>query len=63
VKRIASLAMLFVAVIEFVIERAQFDVWIMTAAVLILVWDVVRRTRRSQMASRKHDHNVLACRK
>jgi hypothetical protein len=63
VKRIASLAILFVAVIEFVIERAQFDVWIMTAAVLILLWDVVRPTRRSEMTSRKHDHNVLACRK
>jgi hypothetical protein len=63
VKRIASLAILFVAVVEFAIERARFDVWIMTAAVITLMWDVFRRTRRSRMNSQKRDHNVIACRK
>jgi hypothetical protein len=62
-KRIASLAILFVAVVEFAIERARFDVWIMTAAVITLVWDVFRRTRRSRTDSQKDDHNALACRK
>lgn len=63
VKRIASLAILFAAVIEFAIERARFDVWIMTVAVLTLAWDVLDRARRSRMNSPKDDRNVLVCKK
>ena len=38
-KRIASLSILFVALIDFAIERARFDLWIMTAAIAILLWN------------------------
>jgi hypothetical protein len=58
VKRIACLAILFVAVIEFAIERARFDVWIMATAMLALIGDVVRRTRQSRMNSQTRDDNV-----
>jgi hypothetical protein len=57
-KRIASLSILFAARIEFAIERARFDLWIvMVVAIAILLWNVVGRALRSHMDSRKHDNN------
>jgi hypothetical protein len=57
-KRIASLSILFAALIEFAIERARFDLWIvMVVAIAILLWNVVGRALRSHMDSRKHDNN------
>jgi hypothetical protein len=35
-KRIASLSILFAVLIEFVIGRARFDLWIMTVAIVTL---------------------------
>ena len=43
-KRIASLAILFVALVEFAIERARFDLWIITAAAAALLWNILART-------------------
>jgi hypothetical protein len=41
-KRIASLSIFFAALIEFAIERARFDLWIVAVvAVVTLVWNVV----------------------
>jgi hypothetical protein len=56
VKRIAALVVLFVALTEFSIERARFDLWIMTAALVALSWNVLGRVRRSRVDSQKHDH-------
>ena len=56
--RIASLSILFAALIEFAIERARFDLWIVAAvALVILLWNVVGRALRSHMDSQKHDNN------
>jgi hypothetical protein len=61
-KRIASLSILFAALIEYAIERARFDLWIATAvAILTLVWNLVRRALRSPMDSQKQQdrsHNL-----
>ena len=47
-KRIASLSILFAALIEFAIERARFDLWIVTVvAIVTLLWNVVGRALRS----------------
>jgi len=44
-KRIAPLSILFAALIEFAIERARFDLWIVTVvAIVTLLWNVVGRT-------------------
>jgi hypothetical protein len=40
-RRIAFLSILFAALIEFVIERARFDVWIMAVAMVALSWSLV----------------------
>jgi hypothetical protein len=57
-KRIASLSIFFAALIEFAIERAMFDLWIVTAvAIVTLLWNVVGRALRSHMDSQKHDNN------
>ncbi len=57
-KRIATLSILFAALIEFVIERARFDLWIvMLVAMVTLLWNVVGRALRSHMDSQKHDNN------
>jgi hypothetical protein len=57
-KRIASLSILFAALIEFAIERARFDLWIVTVvAIVTLLWNVVRRALRSHTDSQKHDNN------
>jgi hypothetical protein len=55
-KRIASLSIFFAALIEFAIERARFDLWIVAVvAVVTLLWNVVGRALRSYMDSQKHD--------
>jgi len=40
-KRIASLSIFFAALIEFAIERARFDLWIMMVAMVALLWSLV----------------------
>jgi hypothetical protein len=42
-KRIAFLSILFAALIEFAIERAKFDLWIMIIAIVPLLWNAVGR--------------------
>ena len=60
-KRITSLSILFAALIEFAIERARFDLWIvMVVALVTLLWNVVGRALRSHLDSQKHDHNASA---
>lgn len=54
--RIVSLAIIFVALTEFSVERARFDLWIMTAALVALLWNVLGGPRRSRVHSEKHDH-------
>jgi hypothetical protein len=57
-KRIASLSILFAALIEFAIERARFDLWIVAVVVIVtLLWNIVERMLRFHMDSQKHDHN------
>ena len=62
-KRIASLSILFAAFIEFAIERARFDLWIMTVAIVTLLWSFVGRALRSHVDSQKHDHNASVSRR
>jgi hypothetical protein len=62
-KRIAALSILFAALIEFAIERARFDLWILTIAMVTLLWNVAGRALRSHADSQKHDHNVSASRR
>jgi hypothetical protein len=57
-KRIAFLSILFAALIEFAIERARFDLWIMLVAIVPILWDIAGRTLRSRVNSQKHDHNA-----
>jgi hypothetical protein len=38
--RIASLSILFAALIEFAIERARFDLWIVIVAIVPLLWSL-----------------------
>jgi len=45
-KRIASLSILFAALIEFAIERARFDLWIMAVAMVALSWNLVERVKQ-----------------
>ncbi len=54
--RIVSLAIIFAALTEFGVERARFDLWIMTAALVALLWNVLSRARRSRADVGKHDH-------
>jgi len=63
VKRIASLAILFVALVEFAIERARFDLWIITAAAAALLWNILARTPRAPVHSPKHDRHVVTSKK
>jgi hypothetical protein len=63
-KRIASLSICFAALIEFAIERARFDLWIVAVvAIVTLVWNVVGRALRPHMDSQKHDNNESVSRK
>ena len=62
-KRIASLSIFFAALIEFAIERARFDLWIVAVvAIVTLLWNVVGRTLHSHTDSQKHDNNESASR-
>lgn len=62
-KRIAVLSIFFAPLIEFAIERARFDLWIVTVvAIITALWNLIARARRSRVDSRKHDHNVSASR-
>jgi hypothetical protein len=54
---------LFAALIEFAIERATFDLWIVIVAIVPLLWSLGGRALRSRVDSRKHDHNVSASRR
>jgi hypothetical protein len=45
-KRAAFLSILFAALIEFAIERAKFDLWIVIIAIVPLVWNPVARALR-----------------
>jgi ABC-type dipeptide/oligopeptide/nickel transport system permease subunit len=63
VKRVVSLAILFAALIEFVIERERFDLWIITVAMVTLLWNRVGRALRSRVNSPKRDQNLSASRK
>jgi hypothetical protein len=58
VNLLLALSILFAALIEFAIERARFDLWIVTVvAIVTLLWNVAGRALRSQMDSQKHDNN------
>ena len=57
-KRIAPLSILFAALIEFAIERARFDLWIVAVvAIVTLLWNLAGRTLRPDVNSKKHDNN------
>jgi hypothetical protein len=45
-KRIAFLSILFAALIEFAVERAKFDLWIVIIAIVPLLWNPVGRALR-----------------
>jgi hypothetical protein len=45
-KRIAFLSILFAALIEFAIERAKFDLWIVIIVIVPLLWNPVGRLLR-----------------
>lgn len=62
-KRIAPLTVFFAALIEFAIERARFDLWVMTIVLMIPLAGAVGRTLVSRVDSQKHDHNVSASRR
>jgi hypothetical protein len=60
-KRIASLSILFAALIEFAIERARFDLWIVAlVAIVLLLWKVVERALRFHLDSRKRNNHESA---
>jgi hypothetical protein len=63
VKRIMSLAILFAALIEYAIERARFDLWIVTIAMVTLLWNLVGRALRSRGESQRQDHTVSTSQK
>jgi hypothetical protein len=57
-KRIAFLSILFAALIEFAIERARFDLWIVAViGIVTLLWNVVGRALRTQLDSQNHDNS------
>jgi hypothetical protein len=57
-KRIASLSIFFAALIEFAIERAKFDLWIVAVVAIVTpLWNVVGRALHSHMDSQKRDNN------
>ena len=62
-KRIASLSILFAALIEFAIERTRFDLWIVSVVgIVTLLWNIAGRTLRRDVNGKKHDHNACASR-
>jgi DMSO reductase anchor subunit len=53
-KRIVLLSVVFAALIEFAIERARFDLWIVAVvAIVTLLGNVVERALRFRMDSQK----------
>jgi hypothetical protein len=57
-KRIASLSIFFAALIEFAIDRARFDLWIVAGVgILTLLWNVVGRALHPHLDSQKHDNS------
>ena len=62
-KRIAFLSILFAALIEFAIERARFDLWIVAVvAIVTLLWNVAGRALRFHMDWQKHDKSASVSR-
>jgi hypothetical protein len=63
-KRIAFLSILFAALIEFAIERAKFDLWIVIIAIVPLLWNpagrALRITREKQQCQRQSNSQMLA---
>ena len=60
-KRIVSLSILFAALIEFAIERARFDLWIVAVvAIVTLLWKVVERVLRPRVDPQKEEHGGSA---
>lgn len=58
-KRIATLSIFFTAFIDFALERARFDPWIVTAlAIVILLWNLVGRTLRAGVDLQRPDQNT-----
>jgi hypothetical protein len=53
-KRIAPLTVFFAAFLDFVIECARFDLWIMAIVVVILMGSA-KGTLASRLASQKRD--------
>jgi hypothetical protein len=47
VKRIVCLSIFFAALIEFSVERARFDLWIISVAVALLLWDTLSHIREA----------------
>jgi len=62
-KRLAFLSILFAALIEFAIEHARFDLWIVTVALVTLLSNLAARTLRRRVGSQKQDHNASASRR
>jgi hypothetical protein len=62
-KRIASLTFLFAALIEFGIEGARLDLWIVIVAMVPLLLNLALQALCFRMNSNKHDHNVSASRR
>jgi hypothetical protein len=58
VKRIPLLALFFVSAMEFILERAVIDLVLMTGALTILLWGVVRRPRHIHARFSKRADNT-----
>jgi hypothetical protein len=62
-RRIAFLSILFAALIEFAIERARFDLWVVAVVAMVtLLWIVVGRALRFHMDSQKHGKSTSVSR-
>jgi hypothetical protein len=59
-KRIASLTVLLSALIEFVIEHANFDLWMLTVGIVGVLWNFVRRALRSGVDLQERDNNLVS---
>lgn len=57
-KRIVPLAILFAALVEFAVERARFDLWIVTGAVVILLAIAAGEALVSRAHLRRREHDV-----
>jgi hypothetical protein len=59
-KRIASLTVLLSALIEFVIEHANFDLWMLTVGIVGVLWNFVGRALSSRVDLQERDHNLVS---